>query len=160
MDTSRKIQVSRVIDAPAEDIFALLSDPNRHPELDGAGFVRGVAGEAPPIRGIGQVFTMNMHQPQLGDYRMINLVTAFQPHSRIGWGPQMDPDCDAAQKLGEIDASGHTFTFDLSAADGGTEVTQTYEWMSVKDPKFAEMFPLVSAEQLEGSLDRLAAAVS
>jgi hypothetical protein len=160
MDTSRKLQASKVIDAPADVIFALLADPNRHQELDDAGMIRGVEGDAPPIKGIGQIFAMNMNQAAMGDYRMINTVTAYVPDARIGWAPTLDPSCDLAEKLGDMDASGHTYTYDLHEVEGGTEVTQTYEWMSVKDPKFLEMFPVVSQEQLAGTLDRIAAAVA
>ena len=38
-DTDR-ISVSRRIDAPAKDIFALLTLPSRHAEIDGSGFIR------------------------------------------------------------------------------------------------------------------------
>ena len=160
MDTSRKLQATKVIPASPDAIFALLSDPNRHQEFDGAGMIRGVEGEAPPIKAIGQTFTMNMHQDALGDYRMVNSVTALVPDARIGWAPRMDPTCELAGKLGEMDASGHTFTYDLKEVEGGTEVTQTYEWMSVKDEEFLTMFPLVSEEQLAGTLDRIGSAVS
>ena len=91
---------------------------------------------------------MNMHQDALGDYRMINTVTAFVPDSRIGWGPAMDPDCDAAKNFEGVDVSGHTYTWDLHEADGRTEVTETYEWTGVKDPQFEKLFPLVSQEDL------------
>ncbi|MCW0216415.1 MAG: hypothetical protein OJJ54_23955 [Pseudonocardia sp.] len=159
MDTSRKLQVSRVIDAPAADIFAILANPERHAEIDGAGMLRGVEGEAEPIAGIGQVFAMNMHQDAFGDYRMLNSVTAFVPDARIGWSPAIDPGCELAGKLGDMHVGGHTYTYDLAEGDGGTTVTQTYEWMSVKDPEFLKFFPLVSEEQLAGTLDRLAEAV-
>lgn len=160
MDTSRKLQASRVIDAPADKIFALLSDPGKHSEIDEAGMVQGVEGDPAPIGGIGQVFTMNMHQDALGDYRMVNTVTAYQPGSRIGWSPAMDPTCELASKLGDMKVGGHTFTYDLAEVDGGTEVTQTYEWMSVHDEAFLAMLPIVSEQNLEGTLDRIAAAVS
>ncbi len=159
MDTSRKLQATKIIEAPAEAVFAVLADPNKHAELDGAGMVQGPEGTTPPIGGIGQVFTMNMHQDQLGDYRMVNTVTAYVPGARIGWGPVMDPTCDAAAKFEGVEVGGHTFTYDLRESDGRTEVTETYDWMSVKDPTFEKFFPLVSQEQLESSLDRLAAAV-
>lgn len=160
MDFDKQLQASKVIPAPPEKIFELLADPNRHTDLDGAGMLRGIEGDAAPIKGIGQVFTMNMHQPDLGDYRMVNTVTAFVENSRVGWGPRVDPTSSLAEKLGDMDAGGHTFTYDLAEADGGTEVTVTYEWMSVKDPGFEAFFPVVSQEQLAGSLDELAKAVS
>jgi uncharacterized protein YndB with AHSA1/START domain len=160
VDTSKKISATKVIDAPAEAVFAVLTDPGRHTELDGGGMVQGPEGDAPPIGGIGQTFTMNMHQDGLGDYRMINIVTAYVPEARIGWGPSMDPSCDAAKNFEGVDVSGHTYTWDLHESDGHTEVTETYEWTGVKDPQFEKLFPLVSQEDLERSLDKLAAAVS
>jgi uncharacterized protein YndB with AHSA1/START domain len=156
----KKISATKVIDAPAEAVFAVLADPNRHTELDGGGMVKGPEGKAGPLGGIGQVFSMNMHQDALGDYRMINTVTAFVPDSRIGWGPAMDPDCDAAKNFEGVDVSGHTYTWDLHESDGRTEVTETYEWTGVKDPQFEKLFPLASQEDLEKSLDKLAKAVA
>ncbi len=160
MDTSKKISATKVIDAPAEAVFAVLADPNQHTELDGGGMVKGPEGKTPPLGGIGQIFTMNMHQDALGDYRMVNTVTAFVPEARIGWSPSMDPSCDAAKNFEGVDVSGHTYTWDLRESDGRTEVTETYEWIGVKDPQFEKLFPLVSEEDLAHSLDKLAAAVS
>lgn len=160
MDTSKKLQASKVISAPQDEIFALLADPNRHAELDGAGMIRGVEGDIPPIAGIGQVFTMNMHADDLGDYRMLNAVTSYVAGARVGWAPKVDPTCELYDKLGDMDASGHTYTYDLRAVDGGTEVTSTYDWTGVKDPKFEELCPRVSQEQLAATLDRLDATVS
>lgn len=159
MDTDKKLQATKVIDAPAEAVFAVLSDPNRHSAIDGADSIRGVAGTTPPISGIGQVFTMNMHADDLGDYRMVNSVTAYVPGARVGWAPKVDPTCELAEKLEGMDASGHTFTYDLREVDGGTEVTSVYDWTGVKDPQFEKMFPRVSQEQLAGTLDRLASAM-
>jgi hypothetical protein len=104
----KKISATKIIDAPAAAVFAVLADPNQHTELDGGGMVKGPEGEAPPLGGIGQVFSMNMHQDGLGDYRMINTVTAFVPASRIGWGPAMDPDCEAAKNFEGVDVSAAT----------------------------------------------------
>ncbi|MDN5749690.1 MAG: hypothetical protein L0H64_14425 [Pseudonocardia sp.] len=109
MDTSKKLQASKVISAPPDEIFALPADPNRHAELDGAGMIRGVEGDIPPIAGIGQVFTMNMHADDLGDYRMINAVTSYVAGARVGWSPKVDPTCELYEKLGDMDASGHTY---------------------------------------------------
>jgi Polyketide cyclase / dehydrase and lipid transport len=159
VDTSKKISATKTIDAPAEAVFAVLADPNQHPELDAGGMVRGPEGDTPTIGGIGQVFTMNMHQDALGDYRMVNTVTAFVPGARIGWGPQMDPTCDAAKNFEGVEVGGHTYTWDLHEADGRTEVTETYDWTGVKDPQFEKLFPLVSQDDLERSLDKLARAV-
>jgi hypothetical protein len=154
----KKLKASKVIEAPAEDIFALLADPNRHSDIDGAGMLQGTEGDSPAIAGIGQKFTMNMHDPEFGDYRIVNSVTAYMPVGRIGWAPQIDPTCELAGKL-EMDVRGHTYTYDLREVDGGTEVTQSYEWNGVKDPEFEKLFPRVSREQLAATLDRIAEAV-
>lgn len=160
MDTSRKLSASLVIGAPAEDIFTVLADPNRHTAIDGNDMVQGPDGDpAAPLGGIGQVFVMRMHRPDLGDYRMINSVTAFVPGARIGWAPTLDPGCELASRLGDMEATGHTYTFDLREVEGGTEVTETYDWTGVKDERFAAMLPLVSEQQLEDGLHKLAAAV-
>jgi hypothetical protein len=40
MSKDRSLQVSGTIDAPPDKAFALLADPARHTELDGAGMLR------------------------------------------------------------------------------------------------------------------------
>ena len=39
-DNEQQVSVSRVIDAPPEDIFAVLTDPAQHPVIDGSGTVK------------------------------------------------------------------------------------------------------------------------
>ena len=160
MDTSKKLQASRVIDASAEDIFALLADPNRHSEFDSTDTLHGPEGDVMPVAEVGQTFTMNMHRPDIGDYRTTNQVVAFIPPSRIGWGPSLDPSSSLAEQLGQINASGHTYTYDLEEVKGGTKITLTLDWTGVKDPDFEALFPVVSQEQLARTLDRLADVVS
>jgi hypothetical protein len=57
---ARPVKVSRRIAAPAARIFAVLADPNRHPEIDGSGMLRGLAA-GKVITGTGVVFAMNMY---------------------------------------------------------------------------------------------------
>ena len=69
MSNDTHITVSRTIDAPAQAIFDVLSNPERHPDLDGSGFVRSVA-QADRIQKVGDVFTMNMTGDHMGgDYQ-------------------------------------------------------------------------------------------
>jgi hypothetical protein len=44
---SDDIAVSRRIGAPAHALFRLLTDPARHPSLDGSGMLRGAVSDAP-----------------------------------------------------------------------------------------------------------------
>jgi hypothetical protein len=163
--TSKQLQASRFINASEEDIFALLADPSRHTEFDVADALRGPEGDTPPMLEVGQVFTMKMHQPDVGEYQEFNKVTAYMAPaatellSRIGWAPSVDPSSPMAEKLGEMNASGHTYTYELERVEGGTKVTLIYDWSGVEDPKFEALFPLVSQEHLERTLERIAEVV-
>jgi uncharacterized protein YndB with AHSA1/START domain len=161
VDDNRQLQVSRVIDAPPERIFAVLADPARHRELDGAGMLRDLDSGDAPVTAIGQAFVMNMNQDGIGDYQMRSEVVVYEADRRIGWAPAIHPPGALASIIGELDPSGHTYAWELEpAADGRTRVIHTYDWSGVRDQNALGLYPRVSKEQMEGSLDRLAAAVA
>jgi hypothetical protein len=115
--------VSRRIAAPAGDIFQILADPRRHPELDGSGMVRGTIG-ATVVTGFGDVFVMAMHFPALGEYEMENRVVEYELNRRIGWEP-----APGRGHPGQGGAPwGHRWTFHLEP-DGpeSTVVTEVYD---------------------------------
>lgn len=85
---SDTVSVSRRIEAPAAQLFALLSDPASHPSFDGSGMVRDGRGNR-PVSGVGDVFTMKMHNEEMGDYEMSNHVVEYVPNERIVWQPVM-----------------------------------------------------------------------
>lgn len=150
-DTS--LSVSRTIDAPASEIFSLLSLPARHHEFDGSGMVRS-AENTERISKTGEVFVMNMHAEDMGgDYQMFNHVTAFDSNKMIGWQP--------AQEKNKTEPAGWEWLYTLeSQGSDSTLVTLTYDWSKVTDKKLASIFPKVSADELEDSLNQLAAAVA
>jgi uncharacterized protein YndB with AHSA1/START domain len=82
------VTVSRRIDAPAEKLFALLTDPAVHPQLDGSGLLTEALGPE-PITAVGDVFVMAMHNDEMGDYEMTNHVVTFEPIHRIVWEPAL-----------------------------------------------------------------------
>jgi hypothetical protein len=43
-----QVSETRIVDAPASEIFALLADPSQHPRIDGTGSVRADAVGTPP----------------------------------------------------------------------------------------------------------------
>jgi hypothetical protein len=82
---SKRIEVSRKIEAPAALIFKILASPQRHSDFDGSDMLRGAVLDR-PITKVGDTFTMRMHR--LGDdYLMLNYVVEFEPDRRIFWEP-------------------------------------------------------------------------
>jgi len=145
MDDSRQITVSRTVDAPIERVFAMLADPDRHPDLDGSGMLRGSRTHV-VLTGIGEVFSMDMHHELLGDYVTDNVITVYERDRAIGWstGP-----------AGE-EPFGHTFTYRLEPdGDDRTVVTHVYDWSAVTAQRVLELCPVVSAAQLSATLERL-----
>jgi len=84
-ENHNQIVVTRTVNAPAQDIFDVLTDPARHRELDGSGFIRSDQ-QAQRITGTGQVFTMNMTGDHMGgDYQTDNHVTGYDENQLLAW---------------------------------------------------------------------------
>ena len=157
---SDQIQVSKTVDASPEQIFSLLSTPERHTELDGAGMLRGIDSGPDKVSSTGDEFIMNMNNDALGDYQMKNTVTAYEENRKIGWAPAIHPADGYTDKLGDTKVGGHTYTWELEPAGSGTKVTQTYDWSDVKDENFRGFFPMLNEEQLSESIDKVANAAT
>jgi len=150
MDTH--LTATRTIDAPAGEIFAILSDPQRHHEIDGSDMVRS-DDRSDRITATGQSFRMNMHHPKAGDYQTDNHVTGFEQGSLLAW------------QTGAVDTdpAGWEWVWRLTPLDrDSTEVSVTYDWSKVTDPAVLKRlrFPVVPQEALESTLANLAAAVA
>lgn len=78
-----KIKSARiVIDAPAEKIFGLLINPQRHVDFDGTKTIQGNF-SGPDTLKLGSKFGMRM---KLGvKYRILNTVVEFEENRRIAW---------------------------------------------------------------------------
>ena len=144
----KKQSVTRTIEAPAKDIFDLLTLPARHHEFDGSEMVRSDE-KSQRIQKVGDVFTMNMHAESMGgDYQMDNHVVAYDENKLVGWKP-----AQAGKEPG-----GWQWVYTLQAVDQDTtEVSLTYDWSHVEDPKLLaeNIFPAVSEEQMDTSLKQL-----
>ncbi|KID27765.1 hypothetical protein HQ32_04970 [Prauserella sp. Am3] len=82
MSERRSVHAERVVDAPAEKIFAVLANPRRHADFDGSGMVQGVAGTADRL-GLGVEFQMNMRQGR--DYHSVNTVVEYEQDRLLTW---------------------------------------------------------------------------
>jgi hypothetical protein len=153
-----QITVTKTVDASPQQLFALLSTPARHTDIDGAAMLRGLDGPG-EVSGVGDQFVMKMHNDALGDYQMKNTITTYEPDAAIGWAPQIHPLDGYTDKLGDVQAKGHTYTWHLEPAGSDqTKVTQVYDWSAVQDEGFRGFFPMLTEQQLTDSIDKAAAA--
>ena len=130
--TTEPVSVSMTIDAPAPRIFAVLATPADHPGIDGSGMLREGSGER--ISAVGDVFTMAMHNDEMGDYEMANHVVAYERDRLIAWEPVLKAasrDEDEAQ-VGV--KGGVRWSFELRPlGEDSTLVTETYDCSAAPD---------------------------
>ncbi|MCE1180100.1 MAG: polyketide cyclase [Micrococcales bacterium] len=148
-----KITVSRTIDASADALFDVLSNPQRHAELDGSGFIRSDE-KTDRIQAVGDVFTMNMSGEHMGgEYQTDNHVTGYAKDKLLAW--QTAP--------AGTQPPGWEWVWELAPqGPDATLVTHTYDWSKVTDKDLLAKvkFPLVEESQLEDTLGKLAESVA
>jgi len=144
MSKERKVSVSRIIDAPAQAIFDILADPARHAEIDGSGTVRGAKGADPDRLKMGAKFGMKMKI--LVPYDMRSTVVEFEEGKLIAWA-----------HFGK-----HRWRYELEDVEGGTMVTETFDWSTSIIPHFIEAvgYPAKHVGNMEATLERLDAIVT
>jgi len=110
--------VERFIPAPPEAIFAIISNPRRHHEIDGSGTVRD-AKDVPDEIHLGSTFGMSM---KLGmPYSMVSEVVEYEPDRLIAW--QTRPPSGWAARMG----GGRIWRYELEPQDGGTLVRESWD---------------------------------
>lgn len=137
--SDRTVSVSRTIAAPAQKIFDLLADPAMHPVLDGSGTVKKSVGGNPQRLSLGARFGMDM---RIGlPYRIRNTVVEFEEGRRIAW-----------RHFGR-----HVWRYELEPVDGGTKVTETFDWSGAISPRFIERmgYPKKHPAGMAATLERL-----
>jgi uncharacterized protein YndB with AHSA1/START domain len=156
-DTYQPVAVSRRIRASAHDIFQILADPCRHPELDGSQSLRE-AGTTAIISGVGDVFVMKMHFSHFGDYEMNNHVVEYEPDRRISWEPEAGRGHPATSPDSPVPARwGHRWSYQLTP-DGPdtTIVTEIYDCSRAPADERARMDNgNIWAESMAETLERL-----
>lgn len=139
--SARSVSASAVVAAPAAEIFDLLCDPARHGEIDGSGMVQASRDGALRLA-LGTRFGMDMKLGPL-PYRISNTVVEFETDRRIAWAH----------------FGGHRWRYELEPVEGGTRVTETFDWSTAKAPKFIELmkYPAKNLTAIERTLERLVA---
>jgi hypothetical protein len=121
----------------------VLSDPSLHAVIDGSGTVQGAHSNERQLR-LGSKFSMGMRMGV--PYRISNEVVEFEQDRLIAW-----------RHLG-----GHRWRYELRPVDGGTEVTETFDWSTSRAPKGIELagYPRRHVPNMERTLERLEAFLS
>ncbi len=144
MSENRTVSVTRTIAAPAEAIFAVLADPAMHAVIDGSGSVRQSRTGNPERLEMGSRFSMSM---RIGvPYVIKNTVVEYEQDRLIAW-----------RHLG-----GHRWRYRLEPVEGGTEVTETFDWSTSRFPKGIEWmgYPDKHLPGMVRTLERLEAAAA
>lgn len=154
---SDRIEVQRLIPAPASDIFQTLCDPQGHVAIDASGMLQGATGSR--VTGVGDTFTVHMDRESLNDYPLGKYdvgvrITTFEPNREIAWtieSTMLDPSI------------GHVYGYRLEdAPEGdGTFVTSYYDWSGIHENYRGTIpFPVVPESALRATLGILARTVA
>ena len=150
IDKNTENKATRQIDAPAAEIFDILSNPERHAETDDSGMVVS-ADQAERLKAVGDTFTLNMTKED-GDYQTVNEVFAIQPDRIIGW--KNVENTTAQVKVGA------KWLYELEPIDAdNTTVKLTYQRDELEE-NLLGMTEKFNDDFLAKSLDKLAAAVA
>ncbi|KUH85000.1 MULTISPECIES: SRPBCC family protein [unclassified Mycobacterium] len=141
-----RIEVQRTIDAPASDIFAVLTDPQGHVAIDATGMLQDAEGDR--VRAAGDTFVVHMDREALNDFPMSKYdvtvsIRDFEQDALISW-----------TILGRIRPQiGHVYGYRLQPAADGTLVTSFYDWSDIDQHwRDAGIFPVVSESALRATL--------
>lgn len=143
MARERMYSVERLIHAPAEAIFAILTDASKHCEIDGSGtLVRLTTSNAPLT--LGSTFSMRIKSGI--SYTVKNRVLEFEENRLITWAHWQ----------------GQRWSYALEPQEGdSTLVRETFNWSTTKLPWIIESLgvPRKNAGFMEKTLENLAALV-
>jgi uncharacterized protein YndB with AHSA1/START domain len=146
------VSVERIVEAPAEQIFALIADAGKHSSFDGSGTVDHSSQPSQPLT-LGSVFGMSMRgRPEslFLPYRTTNTVIEFEPDRRIAWKTTMGP-------LGLI--GGRIWRYELEPVAAGTLVRETWDVSQDRQRPMLRMgsMPQQAEDGMRATLERIAA---
>jgi len=134
----KQVSVTRFVAATPEAIFDVLADPAKHPIIDGSGSLKKVKGNPGRLE-LGSRFSMGMKI--IFNYSIKNTVVEFEEGRRIGW-----------RHFGR-----HIWRYTLEPVEGGTEVTETFDWAPAISPGMIERqgYPTKHPIDMAKTLERL-----
>jgi uncharacterized protein YndB with AHSA1/START domain len=143
------VTVERVIAAPASDVFGIVSDPSRHPEIDGSGAVVKAKSGSPRELTLGSTFGMSMKAGV--PYSMTNTVIEFEQDRRIAWKTVL------SGFLGRY-IGGRIWRYEFEPVEGGTLVRESWDISEDKQSTFLRRgkLPSATADGMTKTLERLA----
>jgi hypothetical protein len=143
------VTVERLIAAPASDLFEVVSDVRRHPDIDGSGAVVKPKDGAPQELTLGSTFGMSMKAGV--PYAMTNTVIEFEQDRRIAWKTVL------SGFLGRY-IGGRIWRYEFEPAEGGTLVRESWDISQDKQSGFLRRgkLPSATAEGMSKTLESLA----
>ena len=135
---------SRVIAAPAQQLFDIIADPAMHPVIDGSGSVKAVRDGNPQRLSLGARFGMEMH---LGaPYKITNKVVEFDEGRQIAWRH----------------FNGHIWRYTFEPDGAATRVTEQWDARPAKNRLGLRLlgFPARNRRGMQATLQRLEAHVA
>ena len=143
------ISVERVIATPASDLFRIVADANRHPEIDGSGSVVKPKSGTPQALTLGSTFGMSM---KMGvPYSMSNTVIEFDQDRRIAWKTVF------SGFLGRV-VGGRIWRYEFEPVEGGTLVRESWDISQDKQASLLKLgkMPSTTADAMTKTLANLA----
>lgn len=146
----RLVAAERTVAATPAEVFALVTDPRQHVELDGSGMLQAVDQGAPTRLELGARFGVAMKMG--ARYRVSNEVVEYDEGRLIAW--QVHPSGPFA-RLREWLVGGNRWRYELATCDEGTRVTETFDWSGAHSAWMIRLlgFPRRNVNAIDRTLD-------
>lgn len=153
LSVAERFEVQREIAAPPAKVFAVLSDPHGHVQIDSSGMLQSADGA--PLSQVGDTFVVHMDREALNDYPMGRydvtvIITQFVPDALIEWtiSGKIQPPIK------------HLYGYRLEPSEIGTLVTSYYDWSQIAEQYRGKgIFPVIPEGALRATLGILARTV-
>jgi uncharacterized protein YndB with AHSA1/START domain len=144
------VSVERVIKSSPDKVFALLADAGKHASFDGSDSLNRASQPSVPLS-MGSQFGMAMRgrkQTLFVPYRTNNTVIEYEPDRRIAW--------QTTAMGGRF--GGRIWRYELSPADGGTLVRETWDVSQDKQKRMitSGSMPKQTEKGMSATLERIA----